>query len=243
MNDLLTFDFDRRPVRIVIFDDAPWWVATDLASILGYGSAKDLCRNLDDDEKGRHNVPTPGGEQEHTIISESGLYNAIFRSRRDEARAFRRWVTGEVLPALRRHGRYQLPGLDLASAAPAPLDPARLNSSIATVQEARKLFGPASARLIWVKLGLPTPLEQVAPGIALDPLVPDLEAFCATVGECTVDEAAAALGLDGTDRTTRLRLGRLLRELGWLPRRARRKGYSDPVTLFTPMAAAVREAV
>lgn len=106
MNDLLTFDFGAQNVRVIVRDEAPWFVATDVASILGYSEAKDMTRNLDDDEKGRQIVPTLGGEQDLSIISESGLYNAIFRSRRDEAKAFRRWVTGTVLPEIRRTGSF-----------------------------------------------------------------------------------------------------------------------------------------
>lgn len=106
MQTLLTFDYSADPVRIVMQHDQPWFVATDVAAILGYRNAPDMVRNLDDDEKGTQIVRTLGGDQELTIISESGLYNAIFRSRRAEAHAFRRWVTGTVLPEIRRTGGY-----------------------------------------------------------------------------------------------------------------------------------------
>lgn len=65
---------------------------------------------LDDDEKGAHIVRTPGGEQEVTIINESGLYSLILRSRKPSAKRFKKWVTSEVLPSIRKTGRYVAPG-------------------------------------------------------------------------------------------------------------------------------------
>lgn len=93
-------------VRTVTKNEEPWFVATDVAKILGYKSAKDMYRSLDDDEKGGQNVPTLGGSQKLIVISESGLYHAIFISRKKEAKAFRRWVTEEVLPQIRRTGSF-----------------------------------------------------------------------------------------------------------------------------------------
>ncbi|MDR0672885.1 MAG: ORF6C domain-containing protein [Zoogloeaceae bacterium] len=106
------FNFDSHAVRIVTRDDQPWFVASDIADALEYLSAKDIARILDDDERGRHIVPTPSGEQEMTIISESGLYHAILKSRKPKARPFRKWVTGEVLPAIRKTGRYESPTIE-----------------------------------------------------------------------------------------------------------------------------------
>jgi hypothetical protein len=101
------FNFQSHQVRIVVIDGAPWFVASDVAAALEYLSAKDMSRILDDDEKGGHIVPTLGGNQEVTIISESGLYHAVLKSRKPKAKPFRRWVTGEVLPAIRKTGRYE----------------------------------------------------------------------------------------------------------------------------------------
>jgi prophage antirepressor-like protein len=108
MNDLLNLTFENKPVRIILRDGSPWFAATDVAEILGYSHAPHMVRALDDDEKGVHNVDTLGGNQDMTIISESGLYNAIFKSRRTEAKAFRRWVTATVLPEIRRTGRFNV---------------------------------------------------------------------------------------------------------------------------------------
>ncbi|WP_312963909.1 BRO-N domain-containing protein [Stutzerimonas nitrititolerans] len=104
---VIPFRFEAREVRTMLIDDQPWFVAADVASALQYLTAKDMARNLDDDEKGRQIVPTPGGEQEMTVINESGLYSAILRSRKAEAKRFKKWVTAEVLPAIRKHGRYE----------------------------------------------------------------------------------------------------------------------------------------
>jgi prophage antirepressor-like protein len=102
----VVFDFQSQPVRVVVRDGDPWFVASDVAEALEYKVAKDLTRILDDDEKGGHNLPTLGGNQDVSIISESGLYHAILKSRKPKAKPFRRWVTGEVLPVIRKTGMY-----------------------------------------------------------------------------------------------------------------------------------------
>lgn len=113
---IIPFRFESREVRTLLIDDQPWFVASDVASALHYRDAFNMCRNLDDDEKGTqivstpkgaHIVPTLGGDQEMTVINESGLYSAILRSRKPEAKRFKKWVTSEVLPAIRKHGRYE----------------------------------------------------------------------------------------------------------------------------------------
>lgn len=103
---VIPFKFETREVRTLLIDDQPWFVASDVAQALLYSEAKDMTRNLDDDEKGRQIVPTLGGDQEMLVINESGLYSAILRSRKAEAKRFKKWVTAEVLPAIRKHGRY-----------------------------------------------------------------------------------------------------------------------------------------
>jgi prophage antirepressor-like protein len=100
--------FDDKPVRMLVVRGEPWFVASDVAAILGYRNAPDMVRNLDDDEKGTQIVRTPGGKQEANVISESGLYSAALRSRKPEAREFKRWVTHEVLPSIRKTGQYSV---------------------------------------------------------------------------------------------------------------------------------------
>lgn len=106
MTTLTPFNFNGHQVRTITESGEPWFVASDVAKILGFREAYHLTRGLDDDEKGPQIVGTPSGDQEMTVISESGLYSAVLRSRVEGAREFKRWVTREVLPAIRKHGVY-----------------------------------------------------------------------------------------------------------------------------------------
>ncbi len=116
--------FEGHEVRVLMIQGAPWFVANDVASALHYSEASAMTRHLDDDEKGLSIVQTLGGNQELLAINEPGLYSAILRSRKAEAKRFKRWVTHEVLPALRKHGAYVMPTAQQASeAADAPMSP------------------------------------------------------------------------------------------------------------------------
>lgn len=107
MSNLVEFAFEGSSVRVVMRDGEPWFVAADVAAVLGYSETHSMVRSLDDDEKGAAKLAAPfGGEQTHIIISESGLYSAVLRSKRPEAVPFRKWVTGEVLPSIRKTGAY-----------------------------------------------------------------------------------------------------------------------------------------
>lgn len=112
MSDIVPFDFETHAVRIVMRDDAPWFVAADVCRVLEHGNPRQVISRLDDDERGVLNVDTLGGEQEMNIVSESGLFALIFTSRKSAAKRFRKWVTAEVLPAIRRDGHYGLPPAD-----------------------------------------------------------------------------------------------------------------------------------
>lgn len=116
VKDVRVFDNDEfGKLRTVAGDGAVWLVAADVATALGYSSAKDLARTLDDDEKGRHLVPTIKGVQELIVINEAGFYKVVLQrkagwikdpERRAVVERFQRWVTHEVLPAIRRDGGY-----------------------------------------------------------------------------------------------------------------------------------------
>lgn len=97
---------DFNGVRVIELDGNAWFAAKDVAEILGYSDTQVMTRRLDDDEKGMQKLHTLGGEQELSIINESGLYNAIFGSQKPEAKAFRKWVTSKVLPSIRKTGGY-----------------------------------------------------------------------------------------------------------------------------------------
>lgn len=102
------FNFQAEAVRVVNQGNDPWFVALDVCRILGIVNHKDAIAELDDDEKGVAITDSLGGPQRANIISESGLYALIFKSRKPEAKAFRKWVTSEVLPSIRQTGEYKV---------------------------------------------------------------------------------------------------------------------------------------
>ena len=108
-NSLQLFEYSGHQVRTVLVDNEPWFVASDVAKILGYRDAERMHRRLDPEDKGTRLVGTPGGDQVMTVISEPGLYVAVIRSQVQEAKRFKRWVTHEVLPKIRKTGSYSAP--------------------------------------------------------------------------------------------------------------------------------------
>lgn len=116
--EVFTFNPANAPIRVQVINQEPWFVAKDVCDALTIGNSRDAISRLDDDEKGVSVVPTPSGEQPMNIVNESGLYNLIFQSRKPEAKAFRKWVTSEVLPTIRKTGRYE-PGKPCGTAAQA----------------------------------------------------------------------------------------------------------------------------
>lgn len=100
------FDFHGASVRTLLIDGEPWFVAKDVAEVLDYRMASDMIRHLDEDEKGTHIMRTPSGGQKMLVINEAGMYSAILRSRKAEAKRFKKWITSEVLPQIRKTGSY-----------------------------------------------------------------------------------------------------------------------------------------
>ena len=120
--NVTTYKFGVTRVRVHIDPSGdPWFVARDVCDVLDIAKYRDALTRLEDDERGSALVDTPGGAQEMATINEAGLYSLIMRSRKPEARAFKRWVTHEVLPEIRRTGAYQarpaLTGPELMAAA------------------------------------------------------------------------------------------------------------------------------
>jgi prophage antirepressor-like protein len=103
------FMYQGSQVRTEIKDGEPWFVAKDVCEILDIGNPSQAVSRLDDDEKGLITIDTLGGKQELTAVNESGLYNLIFTSRKEEAKQFKRWITHEVLPQIRKTGSYVNP--------------------------------------------------------------------------------------------------------------------------------------
>jgi hypothetical protein len=101
------FSFEGAEVRTVIRDGEPWWVAADVAAALGLSNLHSSLAHLDDDERTLHGVES--GQRSMSVVNESGLYSMILRSRKPEAKAFKRWITREVLPAIRKTGQYLAP--------------------------------------------------------------------------------------------------------------------------------------
>ncbi len=111
-----TFNPANQPVRVEIRDNEPWFVAKDVCEALTISNNRDAVALLDDDEKLMSAVPTLGHQSRRMwLVNESGLYNLIFQSRKPEAKAFRKWVTSEVLPAVRKTGRYEMTGRRMAT--------------------------------------------------------------------------------------------------------------------------------
>ncbi|MCP3908255.1 MAG: phage antirepressor Ant, partial [Oceanicoccus sp.] len=104
------FNFEDANVRVINRDEEPWFVAKDVCEVLGIQNARQACAQLDEDEVCKTYVTDSlNREQETFTINESGLYALIVRSSKPSAKKFRRWVTGEVLPSIRKHGAYATP--------------------------------------------------------------------------------------------------------------------------------------
>lgn len=109
MNSIATFNFHGKPLRVLVQGGRLWWIASEVGVILGMeGNGNRVTRPLDPDEKGVLTMDTLGGPQDVVGITESGLYSLILKSRKPEAKAFKRWVTHEVLPSIRETGQYSV---------------------------------------------------------------------------------------------------------------------------------------
>lgn len=111
--NLIPFEYNQQQVRVVVIDGNPWFVAKDVCDVLDIGNSRQAVDRLDEDEKGVTSVDTLGGSQAVTVVSEPGLYSLVMTSRKPEARLFRRWVTHEVVPAIRKTGAYVAPAASL----------------------------------------------------------------------------------------------------------------------------------
>lgn len=180
MTDMITFDFDGLPVRVQDETGEPWFVLADVCRVLEIGNPSQAATRLDDDEKMTltNNEGRAGsGAQAFTIINESGLYSLILTSRKPAAKRFKKWVTAEVLPAIRRTGRFAMDGVADAFAPDGPLAPPVVdlpdvykmtagdrNSYTRMALAAKQLFGKAAGISVWRQ----SPLLQPSAG-ALPP--------------------------------------------------------------------------
>lgn len=107
MNQVQNFTFEGSQVRTLLIDNEPYFVGKDVANILGYSRSDNaIRRHVDDVDKLTHQISASGQMRNMTVVNESGLYALIFGSKLDKAKYFKRWVTSEVLPTIRRHGAY-----------------------------------------------------------------------------------------------------------------------------------------
>lgn len=109
-SELQIFNFNDKKVRTITIDDEPYFVGKDVANILGYkNGSRDVNNHVDDEDKLRYRISTSGQMRDQIVINESGVYSMIFGSELKSAKQFKRWVTSEVLPTLRKTGSYQVP--------------------------------------------------------------------------------------------------------------------------------------
>ncbi|MBT2740555.1 BRO family protein [Bacillus sp. ISL-77] len=107
-NEIAIFNYGMNEVRTVAKEGNPWFIAKDVSDVLGFSEASAMTRHLDDDEKTTLQIRQSGSNysSKQVLINESGLYSAILKSRKPEAKAFKRWVTHDVIPSIRKHGAY-----------------------------------------------------------------------------------------------------------------------------------------
>src|SRR5690606_37056960 len=190
--ELVTFRYDDNPIRTVLVDGEPWFVAADVCAVLGIANVGNALARLDDDEKDSIRLAdgTPGNPNK-AIVNEPGLYSLILRSDKPEAKAFKRWVTHEVLPAIRKTGRYEV-------------QPAyRLPQSYS---EALRELGDEGDR----NEQLEAELEQAAP------MVHAGDVLASGDGDYAVGDAAKTLPRDPSIQVGERRLFTVLGEQGWI---------------------------
>lgn len=131
------FQYGESTVRTVMVNGEPWFVARDICNVLGLPNLSMATGRLGEDERGVNRIDTPGGPQEMAIVSESGMYSLVLRSDKPEAVGFRRWVTGTVLPTLRKTGTYSVasPAAEPVAALP---DRKALARMVIEAEEARE---------------------------------------------------------------------------------------------------------
>lgn len=168
--DLMPFTYEGAPLRTVVIDGEPWFVAADVARLLEYSATSAMTRRLDEEDKGVRHLHTPGGVQQMAIISEAGFYTAILGSQAARAKAVKRWLTHEVLPTIRRTG-----GAYIAPGSQAELDLTNPDTALDKLIEVAQIAKQERARRIELE-------EQVA---ADRPMVERAKTHATAAGEKT----------------------------------------------------------
>lgn len=149
MNDLQIFKNEELgEVRVVTIEDEPWFVGKDVAELLGYEKPRNaLATHVDEDDALKWGITDSlGREQETTVINESGLYSLVLSSKLPTAKTFKRWITGEVLPSIRKHGAYMTPET-LEAAILNPDTMIQLCTALKEEQDKRKVLEAANSAL------------------------------------------------------------------------------------------------
>lgn len=193
MSDLQLFEFPAtgQQVRTITVDGEPWFVAADVCAVLAIRNHRDALASLDDDERGVATTDTLGGPQHVAIVNEPGLYSLILRSRKPEAKAFKRWVTHEVLPAIRRTGSYSV-------APPAHPLPHTFSQALRELADAVEQRDAAETRIK-----------------ELQPSADAWNALAEAKGDYPLREAAQILSRDPLITIGQNRLAAYLRQIGW----------------------------
>lgn len=188
--EITNFTYGAQPVRTVLIDGEPAFLAGDVCAILDLANVGMALASLDEDEKGSITITdgTPGNPNK-AYVSEAGMYSLVLRSRKPEAKAFKRWITHEVLPSIRKTGSYAAPALT----------------------------GPElmARALIEAQSTLEAKTREVA---ALTPKAEAFDALLSTTGDYSVNEAAKALARDHNIQIGEGRLRARLEEWGWIYR-------------------------
>lgn len=195
--NLQTWSYENSEIRTVEKDGEPWWVLADVCKVLEISNSRNVSSRLEADEKGVTLVDTLGGTQQVTIINESGLYAVILRSDKPQAKPFRRWVTSEVLPSIRKHGAY-MTDQTLEQALTSPDFLIQLATQLKEEKEQRKQ--------------LEAKVEQDKPKVLF------ADSVSASKSSILVGELAKILKQNGVD-TGQFRLFAWLRENGYLIKR------------------------
>jgi len=161
-NDLTVFNFEANEVRTILKDGEPWFIAKDVCEVLELSDVSKAVSRLDEDEKGTSTIPTLGGQQKLLSVNEAGLYDLIFASRKPEAKKFRKWVTQEVIPSIRKHGAYMTPTtIDELLQNPDLI--INLAIQLKEEQQARKKAEEESAKLLEEKAVMEMVIEESQP--------------------------------------------------------------------------------
>lgn len=208
MSDLIPFAYGEQPVRVIPIDGEPWFVLGDICKVLGMArGAAQVAERLDDGVRQTYPLPTAGGVQRAILVSEPGMYEVVIRSDKPEAAAFRRWITTEVLPSIRKTGSYST----------VPALPQTMGEALRlAADEFERAEREAAARR-----------EAEAHALALEAPAAAWHVMAESAGDYGVGDAAKVLSRDPSIEIGRTRLFTFMQAEGWLFRtKGRRPGWS-----------------